>query len=249
MQIDDYLTLVRARRSARRFKPDPIPPGDVDKMLEAARWAMSGANAQPWEFVVVDDTAVRGRIVDSWLEPRKEVYAAEQARLPEFCHPNFRDLEVSPGFKDAPVFIVVLGDRRTYQATVLAANYLWGEGGTDSTYLKNVGNATQNIHMAAAALGLNSQWVSVSRIWGQSLKEILRIPEILDVHTLVAIGKPAYEPKPGQRRPLSDIVHRNAYDLSKYRTGEDIQRFILKLRRATAPGYDRYGKDAVERQL
>ena len=245
MQIDDYLTLVRTRRSVRRFKPDPVPTGDVDKILEAARWAMSGANAQPWEFVVIDDPGVRGRIVDSWLEPRKEVYTSEQAHLPDFRHPNFRNLEVAPGFRDAPVFIVVLGDRRTYQATVLAANYLWGEGGTDSTYLKNVGNATQNIHMAAAALGLNSQWVSVSRIWGQSLKEILRIPEILDVHTLVAIGKPACEPKPGHRRPLSDIVHRNAYDLSKYRTGEDIQRFILKLRRTTASGYDRYGKDAI----
>ena len=245
MQIDDYLTLVRTRRSVRRFKPDPVPTGDVDKILEAARWAMSGANAQPWEFIVIDDPGVRGRIVDSWLEPRKEVYAAEQARFHEFRHPNFRNLEVSPGFRDAPVFIVVLGDRRTYQATVLAANYLWGEGGTDSTYLKNVGNATQNIHMAAAALGLNSQWVSVSRIWGQSLKEILHIPEILDVHTLVAIGKAVCEPKPGHRRPLSDIVHRNSYDLSKYRTGEDIQRFILKLRRTTASGYDRYGKDAI----
>jgi nitroreductase len=240
MQIDYYLTLVRERRSVRRFKPDPIPSAEVDKMLEAARWAMSGANAQPWEFVVVDNSALRARIVGSWLEPRKEVYALEQARLPEFRHPNFLDLEVSPGFKDAPVFIVVLGDRRTYQATVLAANYLWGEGGTDSTYLKNVGNATQNLHMAAAALGLSSQWVSVSRLWGQSLKEILRIPEMLDVHTLVAVGKPAYEPKPGQRRPLSDMVHRNVYDMSKYRTGEDIQRFILKLRRATAQSYDRY---------
>jgi nitroreductase len=243
MQIDDYLNLLRTRRSARRFKPDPVPPGDVDKMIEAARWAMSGANAQPWEFVVVDAPAVRARIVGSWLEPRKEVYAAEQARLPEFRHPNFRDLEVSPGFRDAPVFIMVLGDRRTYQATVLASNYLWGEGGTDSTYLKNVGNATQNIHMAAAALGLNSQWVSVSRIWGQALKEILGIPEILDVHTLVAVGKPAYEPKPGHRRPLSDILHRNGYDMAKYRTGEDIQRFLLALRRATAEGYNRYGPE------
>ena len=117
MKIDDYLALVRARRSARRFKSDPIPLQNVDKMLEAARWAMSGANAQPWEFVVVDDTAMQERIVDSWLEPRKEVYAAERAHLPEFRHPNFRGLAESPGFRDAP-----------------------------------------------AALGLNSQWVSVSHI-------------------------------------------------------------------------------------
>ncbi len=240
MQIDDFLELVHRRRSARKFKPNAIPAADIEKMIEAARWAMSGANAQPWEFVVIDDEAVKARIVGSWLEPRKEVFACEQARLPEMRHPNFRNLEVSPGFKDAPVFIIVLGDRRTYQATVLAANYLWGEGGTDATYLKNVGNATQNLHLAAAALGLGSQWVSVSRIWGQAIKEILGIPDILDVHTLVAVGYPAYEPKPGVRRPLADILHRNAYDMCKYRSGKDIIHYIRELRQATKASYDRY---------
>jgi nitroreductase len=240
MQIDDFLELVHRRRSARKFKPNAIPASDIDKMIEAARWAMSGANAQPWEFVVVDNAAIKARIVGSWLEPRKEVFACEQARLREMRHPNFRNLEVSPGFKDAPVFIIVLGDRRTYQATVLAANYLWGEGGTDATYLKNVGNATQNLHLAAAALGLGSQWVSVSRIWGQAIKEILGIPDILDVHTLVAVGYPAYEPKPGVRRPLADILHRNAYDMCKYRSGEDIIHYIRELRQATKASYDRY---------
>ena len=243
MQIDDFLELVHRRRSTRKFKPNAIPAAYIEKMLEAARWAMSGANSQPWEFVVVDDEAVRSRIVGSWLEPRKEVFACEQARLPEMRHPNFRNLEVSPGFKDAPMFIIVLGDRRTYQATVLAANYLWGEGGTDATYLKNVGNATQNLHLAAAALGLGSQWVSVSRIWGQSIKEILGIPDILDVHTLVAVGYPTYEPKSGVRRPLTDILHWNAYDMTKYRNAEDIQRFLRDLRQATKAHYDRYHHD------
>jgi nicotinate-nucleotide--dimethylbenzimidazole phosphoribosyltransferase len=242
MQIDDFLELVHTRRSARKFKPDAIPAADIDKMIEAARWAMSGANAQPWEFVVVDDKAMRERIVGSWLEPRKEVYAIEQTRVPELRHPNFRDLEISPGFRDAPVFIIVLGDRRTYQATVLAGNYLWGEGGTDATYLKNVGNATQNLHMAAAALGLGAQWVSVNRIWGQAIKEILGIPDMLDVHTLVAVGHPAYKPKPGIRRPLDAILHRNAYDMRKYRNAEDIQRWLRELRQNTAPSYDRYSR-------
>jgi len=47
MQIDEFLELVKKRRSIRRFKPDPIPEECVMKILEAGRWAMSGANAQP----------------------------------------------------------------------------------------------------------------------------------------------------------------------------------------------------------
>ena len=53
MQYDDFLSLAKQRRTIRRFKPDPIPDEYVDKIIEAARWAPSGLNQQPWEFVVV----------------------------------------------------------------------------------------------------------------------------------------------------------------------------------------------------
>ncbi|MCL2149651.1 MAG: nitroreductase family protein [Dehalococcoidia bacterium] len=245
MKIDAFIELASSRRSVRRFAPDPVPPKVVDQILEAGRWAMSGANAQPWEFVVVDDAAIKERIVESRLDARKETFVIEQTRLAELRHPNSYNLEVSPNFKDAPVFIVVLGDRRTYQATVLAAHYLWGEGGTDSTYLKNVGNATTMLHLAAAALGLGTQWVSISRIWGETIKQILGIPDILDVHTLVAVGHPASPPKAGRRRPLEQMVHHNHYELDKYRSSEDIQRFLYDLRESTKPAYDRYSKDAT----
>lgn len=52
---DQFLKLVRSRHTCRGFKPDALPDGAVEKILEAARWAMSGVNSQPWEFVVVRD--------------------------------------------------------------------------------------------------------------------------------------------------------------------------------------------------
>jgi nitroreductase len=73
MQIDDFIELVHKRRSIRRFKPGVIPREDIEKILEAGRWAMSGANGQPWEFVVLDDPAIMQKIYDSWLEPRVEL--------------------------------------------------------------------------------------------------------------------------------------------------------------------------------
>ncbi|MCL2141164.1 MAG: nitroreductase family protein [Dehalococcoidia bacterium] len=242
MQIEDFLELVQHRRSTRSFKNDAVSSEDIYKMLEAARWAMSGANAQPWEFVVVDDTSVKERIIASWPETRRETFDIEQTRLAKFRHPNFYDLEVSPAFKDASVFIVVLGDRRTYQATVLAGNYLWGEGGTDATYLKNIGNATFLLNLAASALGLGTQWVSANRVWGEAIKQVLEIPDVLDVHTLVAVGYPSSTTTNGHRRPLEQMVHHNRYEAQKYRTAEDIQQFILELREQTRASYDRYTK-------
>jgi nitroreductase len=144
---------------------------------------------------------------------------------------------IEPHFKDAPVIIVLVGDRRTYQATVLGASYLVTEGASDAIYLKNMANATQNLHLAAAAAGLGSEWISVNRPWGQALKRILDIPEILEVQTLAAIGYPAYQPKASYRRPLADIVHYGKYDRSKYRTGKDIIKYLVALRQNTEPPY------------
>ncbi|MCL2281295.1 MAG: nitroreductase family protein [Dehalococcoidia bacterium] len=237
MNIDDFLSLVHTRRSVRRFKTDPVPPELLEKILEAGRWAMSGANAQPWEFVVVQDAAIRARIVDSWLAPNNEAYVIEQMRVPELRHHHLRSPLTTPSFQDAPVIITIVGDRRTYQATVLGASFLVTEGAADAIYLKNMANASQMLHLAAAAAGLSSEWISVNRPWGQALKRILDIPEILEVHTLAAIGYPTYQPKPSYRRPLTDIVHYDKYDRSKYRNGEDIYKYLVTLRQNTEPPY------------
>ena len=60
---DHLYDILAKRMSIRRLKPDPIPDDYVHKILEAGRWAMSGANSQPWEFVVVKDETGQARIV------------------------------------------------------------------------------------------------------------------------------------------------------------------------------------------
>lgn len=232
MQIDSFLELARRRRSIRRFKPDPIPDEYVEKILEAGRWAMSGANAQPWEFIVVKDPETKRGIIDTWFEPRMEAYLIEQMRIEELRHQQLLQPPVAtPGFKDAPVWIVVVGDRRTWHATVLVGTL------QPTTYPKNMANATQNMHLAAAALGLGSQWVSVGYHWGQSLKAILDVPLVLDIHTIVPIGYAAYKPKANYRRELKEIVHYEKYDRSKYRSSEDIIKYLQHLREQTKVPY------------
>jgi len=64
MDYESFLELVENRRGIRRFKPDPIPDEYIDKIIEAARWAPSGFNLQPWEFVVVKDKKLKDSIVE-----------------------------------------------------------------------------------------------------------------------------------------------------------------------------------------
>ncbi len=53
MDIDGLLEIIKKRRHNGRVKADPIPDESLKKIIEAASWAPSGNNAQPWEFVVI----------------------------------------------------------------------------------------------------------------------------------------------------------------------------------------------------
>jgi nitroreductase len=59
-----FLDLARCRRSVRRYRPDPVPDDLLDQVLEAARWAPSAVNSQPWEFIVVRDPQVKQALYD-----------------------------------------------------------------------------------------------------------------------------------------------------------------------------------------
>ncbi len=238
MEIDDFLGLLKKRRSMRRFKPDPIPDEYIEKILEAARWAMSGANAQPWEFVVVKDQETKDKMAEFFIEGRMEAYSIERTRLEELRHHQLRTLPKGlPSFKDAPVLIAVCGDRRTLQATVLATHFSPG-GELEHTFIMNIANAIQIMHLAVAALGLGSQWVSFGQAFEQKVKALLDVPDMLEILAIVPIGYTAYVPAGVYRRKLKEIVHYEKYDRSRYRSGEDIIKFLADLRKRTRRAYD-----------
>jgi nitroreductase len=86
------------------------------------------------------------------------------------------------------------------------------------------------IHLAAASLGLGAAWISLTQPMSEELKSVLGVPPVLRVFTLVPIGYPSHEPPPPYRRKLNEIVHREKYDMSKFRDQNDIQEFIKYLR-------------------
>ncbi len=233
MDIDSFLDLAHKRRCIRRFKTDPIPDEYIEKILEAGRWAMSGANGQPWEFVVVKKPELKAGIADLIESYKHGMYVTEGTRVPELRHPGERNRN-SQNIKDAPVLIIVCGDPRTYQATMLNTHFTSGES---ATFYMNYGNATMMMHLAAAALGLGSQWSSVTRPLERGLKDLLGIPEIFRIYVIVPVGYRAYEPSQSYRRSLDEIVHYDGYDRSKYRSDQEILDFLLRLRQKTAPTY------------
>ncbi|MBI4329912.1 MAG: nitroreductase family protein [Chloroflexi bacterium] len=238
MPIDEFLGVIRSRRSCRRFKPDLIPDEWLEKILEAGRWAMSGGNGQPWEFIVIKDQKTKDKIAELAARDREAHFQIERTRVEELRHHGYRQSPTNiPPLRAAPVVIAVVGDRRTMQSSNLYARFIFGEGGPAASYFKNMGNATQLLCLAAEALGLGAQWSSVNAAWEESLKTLLDVPEDLCIPTLVPIGFRDGKPAPPYRRKLSEIVHHEKYDRSRYRSGEDMYNFMVELRRRTRDAY------------
>ncbi len=229
MDYESFLELVKKRRSIRRFKPEPIPDEYVDKIIEAARWAPSGANSQPWEFIVVRKQELKDSIVELFNERRKLAYRMELTREPELRYPATAKPPEGPvGFASAPVFIILCGDIRTKNAYPLSAVYQKGE----SNFISGLASALLYMHLAATTLGLASQWVSA--IGDQffiecSVKELLRVPKELEIYDMMALGYPAAEPKPRLLRDKAEMVHYDYYDRNKFRTEKEVEDFIITL--------------------
>ena len=56
----DLFTAMKERRSCRNFLPDQLEEATIEKILEAATWAPSPLNSQPWEFIVVTNQGIKG---------------------------------------------------------------------------------------------------------------------------------------------------------------------------------------------
>jgi nitroreductase len=71
INLDDFESLAKSRRAVRNFRPDPLPPELLDRLIDIARWSPSGYNLQPTHFVVVTDPAVKLKLVPACLKQRQ----------------------------------------------------------------------------------------------------------------------------------------------------------------------------------
>jgi len=73
----DALEAIRKRRSVRAYTGDPIPRQDLETIVDAGRWAASGYNAQPWNFIVVTDRAMieKLKVAAAWMDKAGAIIA------------------------------------------------------------------------------------------------------------------------------------------------------------------------------
>ncbi len=179
--LTPFQSLVRGRRSIRRFLETPVERDKILACLEAARRAPSAHNAQPWRFIVIDDPAVKAALA---AEAFSGIYSASKFAA------------------RAPVILVML------VKPGLVASGLGGRLQGIPYHYVDIGIAGEHIALQAEELGLATCWMGWFHV--RRTRKFLKVPRTHKVVAMMPIGyaekRPTREPP---RRPLREIVSFN----------------------------------------
>jgi nitroreductase len=230
MDYNSFLELVQNTRSIRRFKPDPVPDDYIEKIIEAARWAPSGFNQQPWDYVVVKKTELIKKIAEytrAYWDHSREMETTRESWQRAW---NPESVGTEADYSTAPVYILVFGDTRTKDGLPMGVRF--DEHRREAIFISSLANTFLYMHMAAGVLGLASQWVSaVSIPYAHCMiKDLLGIRKELEIYDMLAIGYPAVRPRPKLLRDEDKMVHYDYCGPESFRTDEEVRDFIRKAR-------------------
>ena len=189
---------VSRRRSVRRFSNRPVPAPVIDACLQAALSAPSGANRQPWHFVVVTDPATRRRIR---LGAEAEERAFYHGRAPddwlEALAPLGTD-EHKPFLEEAPCLIVVFAQLHGETADGAKIKHYYVQ--------ESVGIATGMLITAVHQAGLASLTHTPSPM--RFLNAILGRPSSERPFLILVVGHPAADAVVPDipRKPFDSVV-------------------------------------------
>jgi F420 biosynthesis protein FbiB-like protein len=197
--VSDTIDSLKDRRSIREYSPKKVPRKILNSVLEAARWAPSAHNAQPWRFVVIKDTSQKLRLANAMAEHWKKDLAKNG-----FSRKKSEDRikDSVERFSRTPTLIVACltmaemnryPDKRRQRIERIMA-------------VQSVAVAIQNILLAAHIEGLGACWFCAPLFCPETVKKVLKIPSDLEPQALITMGYPVNRPSPQPRKPLDEIM-------------------------------------------
>ena len=177
MENKTLIELVKHRTSCRAYDPTPVPREYLELMLEVARLAPSACNKQPWRFVVIEDEAVRMRLIDEAFLKGIPMKWAENAGA-----------------------IIALGMEKSAITHKIAPKI----SGVDYPLL-DLGIAGEHLVLQAEELGLGTCWIGW--IKPKEVRRIVGWPRSIEAVSLITVGWPASEERKSRPRlSLEDIT-------------------------------------------
>jgi len=198
---DELLQLIRSRRSARSFTDEPLDRGDVERVIEAARWAPSNRNLQAWKFLAYDD-------MDFLWKLAAEVGVAlrhKMAGLPRLKPEQMGDAVARATlFAKAPCLVVVLHQQPKFipgdpLSAVTDPNVVPDE-------VVSAAMAVQNLLLAARSLKLGACVMTEPLAVREVFESLPEKPQDYSVTCLVVLGHSTESLPAPERKGLERIL-------------------------------------------
>lgn len=193
---------IEQRRSIRKFKPDPVPDEHITALLDAARLAPSGSNAQPWRFKIVKDRETKVKLTQaaygqsSIVEaPVVLVCCADIEGYLDGTVSGIQDLGRIGIVEDRIVKIIL---DRTEQMKTMVTEQI------SPRIAFNVAIAIEHIVLRALDFRLGTCWIRL--IDEKRIRDIFGWNHNIYVVALLPIGYPDESPAPRKRLNLKDIL-------------------------------------------
>ncbi len=221
-RYEALMDVIRGRMTNRAFAPYDVPKEHFEMIVEAARHGPSGANAQPWSYIVVTEPEIKNAL--------GERFVAEQARRHKlgmkFPTPNYN------GMKTAPGLIVVVADFRYIDAFPVLNDGSEQDAkfrrNAERILLQSVAASTMSAHLAAAALGYAVWWVTAigEDDIQEDFKPLLGIPPELSIIDIMCFGPPLKPSYKRWKKTLPEIMSWNRLNMDTFMTDEQVADWI-----------------------
>ncbi|MBI4286980.1 MAG: nitroreductase family protein [Chloroflexi bacterium] len=212
MELNDLETLVRSRRSIRRWQDKPVPVELLTRAIDLATWAPNGGNKQNWIFYVI----VNGNTIRSIAEEVQNStnLMASWPEAAQFVKDVARWRERAGFFRSAPAAIAVAASQYVSEAdrilsarekTDLQASQMRLWRNTANTKIQSAASAIAYLLLALHQMGLGAVWMTGPMQAKGKLEKILGVPSEMDLIAFVPVGYPDENPVVRPRRPVNEV--------------------------------------------
>lgn len=184
IEAASLFNLIKTRRSIRRYTSEPIPPETIRRLLEAAAWAPSAHNRQPWRFAVLTTPTDKARLAEAMGQQLRA------DRTADGDDPEDIDRDVARSYArltGAPVLVVVclsMAEMDRYPDPRRAQN-------ERTMAVQSTAMAAQNLMLQAHAEGLATCWLCAPLFAPELVRTTLELPEDWQPQGLITLGRAA----------------------------------------------------------
>jgi F420 biosynthesis protein FbiB-like protein len=200
--MGNIMDSIKKRRSIRKYSPRKVKSNVLREVLEAAEWAPSAHNAQPWRLIVLTEKSTKQALAEAMAD----AWTADMAKDGVTVEAQKRKASIER-FTHAPILVLAC---LTMENMKVYPDEKRQRSERDLA-MQSLGAAIQNMLLTAHAEGLGACWFSAPSFCKETVRKVLKIPEMVEPQALIAFGYAAEKPQAPQRKPLENCAYRDSW--------------------------------------